>query len=492
VISTDYKIEAVFANVPFELTRWDADPLVLLENLTGLVYAPTTTVSPRAPAPQTTTFRVLVVRAEPSNYKGTVPSGTALLAVLANTIPANAATAIDIRLLSSEAGAHGRPTAKALQDEVMYRPPAILFYLGHGDLLAGGGGAPPSPVLLIEHEDGRQDELPAAALRQLFKTQPVPLVVLAGCLTGAAGAAIAGPERLRFAQSMAQFLVSGEGGVTVAIGMRYKLDTDDATRFLERLFRGLVITAPGHVDLAVKEARATMYGDKPNELGWAAPIVYRRLTLEPLFPELRPNEHPATPVLVTTVDPEADAARGQLSVLWSNLATLPADPPAATLAMFASFERAIDAATRARIAARASIGILPQLVQPDQRFASFALARPGTRHRVSLELTAGISVRELAFDLTLRGGGRWVADLLAGTAKAQGFKAYVNHDDPQLLSVHIRRAGIGTFVAGVFFEADVELPSTGPAVVEISVTYAESDPRQYLAGWIAGVVVQPG
>ena len=89
--------------------------------------------------------------------------------------------------------------------------------------------------------------------------------------------------------------------------MRYKIDTTIATVFFEHFFRSLLKNKPGHVEAAVRFARARL---APMSYMWSAPVVFSTLHDEPLFPFL--EDPPNCPTL--------EAYEKTRTQLWKNLA----------------------------------------------------------------------------------------------------------------------------------------------------------------------------
>jgi hypothetical protein len=152
-------------------------------------------------------------------------------------------------------------------------------------------------------------------------------VLLAGCLTAAelpAGLeAVVGeeiPRWMRGNQGVAQALVNSASGVQIAVGMRYKMETNDALRFLKEFFRSLLGEIDpldaGNVEAAIRHGRASLFGAGVFPPSWSAPLLFRAPGVEPIFPFLRelPDALPS---------PEDQRDQEMRETLWNGLVKLP-------------------------------------------------------------------------------------------------------------------------------------------------------------------------
>jgi hypothetical protein len=92
---------------------------------------------------------------------------------------------------------------------------------------------------------------------------------------------------MRGNQAMAQALVNSASGVSFAVGMRCKVEDDDAQKFIKAFFESLFSLEVGNLEMAVRAARRELYGDKPQSSCWAAPVVFSSLPSEPVFAYLK-------------------------------------------------------------------------------------------------------------------------------------------------------------------------------------------------------------
>jgi hypothetical protein len=138
----------------------------------------------------------------------------------------------------------------------------------------------------------------------VLKESPIPVVMLAGCMTAAEEPnPAADPEAtlswVRGAHGFAQALVGTDSGVQLSVGMRYKLATRDAERFLSAFFDSLLkqqnegAPVAGDVEIAVKRGRESLF-QAAYPPTWSAPAIFRNLYVnknesdsEPIFQFLR-------------------------------------------------------------------------------------------------------------------------------------------------------------------------------------------------------------
>jgi hypothetical protein len=326
------ELRSELGKLPVELIRTGGGQLLFRERLQSIVH-----LIPYDGPPQTTLadlnypLRVLIVRSNPTDLGGAVPPAGPIrdqIVGLGEQYFGQGQIVVD--LLSSEVNPHvvDRPTWDQFQKQVG-RNYHLLVYLGHGDLKFEA--LPPTGVLQFEDPWGR-GAVPVGPdqLKLSLQGHPVPVVLLVGCLTAAefqSNYLNGFPEKQRKAllnwvmgsQGVAQALVESDSGVQLAVGMRYKLDTDHARQFLVGFFAGLLGPENrGNVEAAVRSGRQRVYQDFPDVPGWSAPVVYRNLDrsnaslgTEPMFSFLL-----TTPV---TEDADDRAAREIRLRSWERL-----------------------------------------------------------------------------------------------------------------------------------------------------------------------------
>jgi hypothetical protein len=298
-------------------------PLALYEGVRAMVHRLPKMGSP--PPPGTSSnwpFRVLIVRANPADLGGRVPPAEDLRRKIfqaAGLPPGSVNGLVRIDVLSSEQaqGLAGKPTADQLSQQVV-QPYDMLVYLGHGDLQPSPTGGPDLGVLLLETDDGQKSkQLDARRLSALLNANPIPVVLLVGCLTAAQN----GPDPIeqlvpgwiRGSQGVAQALVNGQSGVQFVIGMRFKVENTEAMGFLEGFFTGL-LGGPraGDLEAALQAARRKVHF-AGSAIGWAAPVAFRTRGEEPSFPYLANKPAAAT----IPLEAKTDKARAEF---WQMLA----------------------------------------------------------------------------------------------------------------------------------------------------------------------------
>jgi CHAT domain-containing protein len=308
-----------FRTIPLELCNFEDQPLAFKPNVRSIIHL--LPYQPNAPSSiaQAYPFRVLVVRANPRASGGAVPRAAELRQSILQIGTELAPGAVEVDLLSrDEEGAIALPTFENFRQCVLGKKYHVMLFLGHGELRSEGS------ILKFEQEGGdRAKDVWPFNLRDVLSKNPVPVVLLAGCLTAAVGPAKPDePEWLgnwlRGNQGMAQALLSTETGVQLAVGMRYKLEDRHAKILIHSFFRSLLLTNKGNVEAAVKSAREAL-NEKPGATAWSAPAIYRNrnkrdasMAEEPLFEFLlRPPGD--------TIDPVDLVLQGQRASTWRHL-----------------------------------------------------------------------------------------------------------------------------------------------------------------------------
>ncbi|WP_437692030.1 CHAT domain-containing protein [Sorangium sp. So ce176] len=467
------------SDVPFELLKLGADPLALHPWVRGIVH---TQKRHRAAATPRTMrwgwpFRVLIVRTNPKDLGGCVPPALPLRdRVLAIAGACGLADVVEVAVLTSEDGAGGPVTYDALRAELRNASYNLLVYLGHGDLQdVAFEGFPPIGVLLFEL-DGSEFANPIRAdqIRSEFMNRPVPVVVLAGCLT--AGSDVVRerlPQWMRGSQSVAHALIHGESGVQCAIGMRHRLETTDAERFLQAFVLSLLKQSPGDVERAVRAGREEMFAQKPYPPSWSAPVLFRAPGVEPLFDFLC--------TAPTAYDPLDEHDQELREKVWKKLSELPASLPPETRQFSSFLLDTVESAFLDRRRQRGASLVWPTRVE----------AKPGDTVQVSVQHMGSLTVSRLEGRLSFAEAIVPRAARPGAALKAAGLRAYFALDQPGEVRFFAScPAGEPvTLGAGPLFEADLTLPGVFPAVYELRVDALASDPRLFLCGWNNTVVV---
>jgi hypothetical protein len=319
------------ADMPFELLTLPTDivPLALSPRVAAFVHRLSKVSSAQAsPLARTPPLRVLIVHSNPARLGGAVPYPAPIRERILQLGQQIGPDMVEVDLLSRQPveGVIGLPTSdglrKALRDEIY----DILVYLGHGGREEGHTDLLPLAFLYLESADGtRQDPVRADVLASELQNNPVPVVLLVGCLTAAdvpaanwADVRASLPGVMRGNQGMAQALVNSSSGVQVSVGMRGRLESEDAQDFLEAFFESLLQESPGNVDAAVHEGRERLLAANRSPASFSAPVLYRVLAPEPFFGFL---ESPKTVVVPTSW-------QDIRSVFWRVLPRLSAGNPA--------------------------------------------------------------------------------------------------------------------------------------------------------------------
>jgi hypothetical protein len=466
-------------DVPFELLKLDADPLALHPWVRGIVHSYKRHRGVAAPPALRWSwpFRVLFVRTNPKDLGGDVPPVLPIRdRVVAIARGCGLADVVEVTVLSSEAGAGGPVTYDAFRAELRNVRYDLLVYMGHGDLQeVGFEGFPPIGVLLFEL-DGSDFANPIRAdqLRSELLNRPVPVVVLAGCMTAASEALRERlPQWMRGNQNVAHSLIHGESGVQCAIGMGHRLEAVDAERFLQAFVLSLLKQSPGDVERAVRAGREEMFAQKPYPPSWSAPILFRAANVEPLFDFLC--------TAPTSFDPLDEHDQALREKAWKWRSELPATLPPETR-QFSSLM--LDTVESTFLDRRRQGGAT--LVWPARNEA-----KPGDTVTVSVQLMGSVSVSRLEGRLSFAEAITVRAARPASALKAAGLRAFFALDQPGEVRF-VASAPSGepvTLGAGPLFEVDLTLPGAFPAVYELRVDALASEPRLFVCGWNNAIVV---
>jgi hypothetical protein len=162
-----------------------------------------------------------------------------------------------------------------LQTSLVNQQYDIVHIIGHGLLEAGQEGV----TALVHPEDGKQQDVSASSLANLFHSRGVMLVILQSCQSGAVNSSVSGhiPQLQvtlpnSFLLSTAQQMVAS--GVPAVLAMQETIDQDVATHFINRLYtQWLEVGCP--FEDALTQARQSVY-QKFSEriISWAIPVLY--------------------------------------------------------------------------------------------------------------------------------------------------------------------------------------------------------------------------
>lgn len=198
--------------------------------------------------------------------------------------------------------------------ERLRTPLHILHILCHGDIdTARGEGH-----LVFEDPTGDAEKVSAELLRLQIQKQrgQARLVVLNACL----GALPAGNDPF---SSVGAALI--RGGVPAVIAMQFEIPEESAADLTRVLYAELAAGAP--VDLALDEARLTLYGRDTARLDWAVPVLFTRSNDAALFDGIEAvvaSDEPTEPAVVAATAPAVAAPAGPAPAPSASVASAPA------------------------------------------------------------------------------------------------------------------------------------------------------------------------
>jgi hypothetical protein len=305
----EHELRPTLAELPFEMIRGQNTdkPYVTHRGIACFTHQlPKVGIPPSSPSARTWPLRCLIIRSNPQDLGGRVPPGLPIRAKILAANPALGPGYLEVDVLSREGpdpAVVDVPTFQALVSRLRGASYDLLIYLGHGDLRESHGDLAPLGLLQFEKGDGRtHDPVAANRFAMVLHEFPVPVVLLVGCLTaadqgGAAGAAAEKeiPRWMRGSQGVAQALVNSESGVQIAVGMRCRIDADEADEFLVAFFQSLLTANgnKGNVEAAVRAGRWQLAVQPRSVAGYAAPMLFSTLPAEPMFPFIAEAISPA-------------------------------------------------------------------------------------------------------------------------------------------------------------------------------------------------------
>jgi hypothetical protein len=468
VVRMDPELAATLSDLPVELV-WlpkAIQPLVLHPNLGALVHVPPLGPTVAPAAARTWPLRILFVRSNPADLGGAVPEATPIVAEIRKAASGLPEGAVQVEVLSGETQAGDPVTWKAFRD-ALASPQAfdVLVYLGHGDLQKGPTDSAPVGYLQFESSDGNGHEaIDARRIAAELFQHPVRVVLLAGCLTAAqvpkeqkklVTGALA--QWQRGAQGVAQAIVDSEAPVELAVGMRDRLETGDASLFLASFFKSLIKTAPGDVERAIRAARDELWGAAPIPPAWSSAVVFTKGT-SPMFPFLA--EPPLAGAFSAEKQAKLDgirASRAQTIQLFFKAADR--KPVLDLLALIGDGEKGVigsDAMVKPKIAQGAAGSIA-----------------------VDVELAGSVKGRRLDGKVEIVGEGVTIAAVTPDPRlDAAGYHLLAGNDGPTKSRFVIESdpvAPVPTLAAGRLFTIQATFPGPAPAIYNIFVTRASTD-----------------
>jgi len=274
---------------------------------------------------------------------------------------------------------------------------------------------------------------------------------------------------------VAQSLIYGESGVQCVVGMRYRLETADADRFLAAFFQSLLADAPDDVEQTVRAGREDLFARKSYPPSWSAPVLFRTAGTEPLFEWMS-----RAPGLIDPLD-EHDQGLRQAS--WKMLSSMPYNAPPESRAFPLLLLEQMESGFVARWTQRGASVLWPvQIATVPGATAQVGIMHEGALAVLYIEgrltFSSALSVQAARPSAALTAAGLQVFFALdeAGSAR---FLVRSPDEEPRVIP------------AGVLFEIELAIPRSAPAVYDLSIEDLESEPCALLRGWSNAIVVLP-
>ena len=479
VFSVDEDLQSRLAEVPIELLQTDSVQHLAVHNrVKSLVHLlPKVGTPPDATTGQDWPFRVLIVRSNPTDVNnGKVPPADQFRQKILTVAGTRLGPGyVEVDLLSSEAGAVtlGPPTFQQFRDTLETLEYDVLVFLGHGDIEQIHPDLPPLSLLHFETEGHLHDSINSRQLAALLQRHPVPVVLLAGCLT-AAGPGDPEVEQLpvwmRGNQGMAQALVNSESGVAFAVGMRCQVDVNDTLAFVERFFVSLLLRHKGNVEMAVSEARASLYLLKPLTSAWAAPMAFTSLRPEPLLEYMTKD-----PVCEQSIAMRMEL-KTRATLIWPLLTE---QKPASRSPALTNVVRANRDSLAAAVLQTCAM-LLPELVDA---------AQPGSTVTMPVTFGGALTLKHFEGRINLGAGLAPVGIKAAKPLLDAGFKIWFNPNDSTSFFIW-SKAGPAQLPAGTIFEIEIAVQPEARGTCVVDLLAVDTDARlPYWAGSNAVIVL---
>lgn len=470
-------------DLPLELTTFPlaVRPLVLQPDVRAFVYVPAA-VPPIPTAPVGAwPLRVLLVRSNPEDLGGAVPPiAPVRRAILDAATDAGVQDgAVQVELVSSEEQGSEPVTFARFREAIGSQSFDVLVYLGHGAVAQ----VATAPVGQLQFElPGGHEAVDAGRIAAELQAHPIRVVILAGCLTAAQVLGVpqdvqelirtALPQWQRGAQGVAQALVETDARVELAVGMRGRLEVEQASTFLVAFFKSLVQTSPGDVELAVRAARNELFGNSPVPPAWSSPVVFVK-SVPPVFGFM------TEPLPQVKFSAEKQTQLDKTRAIRQFVATQFVDAVGDRAPWIAAFAAAATAET--------AVLKKEPMVRP-----CFISAPPGPV-RMEIELVGSVKAIRLEGTVTIGTDGASIDRMLPDPRlEAAGFQFLRADDGSQKARFVIERQGpAAKLAAGRLFTIDVTLPTPPPAVHEVVVSGAQSDPPRVIWSGMDVVAVVP-
>ncbi len=484
-LRADPNLGVTLADLPFELLKLpgDAVPLILSPKLGAMLHllekVPFASVSTTQRTPP---LRVLIVHANPKFLGGQVPNPLPIRQQILDLGAALGPNRVEVDVLSrvQGEGVVGLPTRAGLWTRLHDFPAYdILIYLGHGGTDQTFQDLAPIAFLQLEDANGEKpDRLTPDVLAAELQNRPVPVVLLVGCLTAAEvpaneldGLKEAMPRAMRGNQGVAQALVNSSSGVQLAVGMRFRLETNDAQVFLASFFRSLLKYNPGNVEAAVHLAREELNAISPFKGSPASPVVFRVLSDEPMFEWLVRHD-------LILPDPKLLQLR---DIFWRDLAAQSAQSPSVALD---SRRQVLDRLQDQIIADMCTHGPVLAAMWKD--------AAPDDTVSLPVVLRGQLELRELEGKLIVDGAGAAIQGLEGTTAlRAAGYRLLRELEGSQAyFRIQPRDNATGKPPEGALMEAQVKLAPTPGVIYPLTLEILQREPAHPL-GLLNNAIIVP-
>lgn len=473
----------ILDSLRLELLEFDGPAPLVLNRRISIVHAVPKTSPPRPGQPVQGRLRILLVRSNPRDFGNDVPPAFNLRAAILKIAPH-----VHIDIVSSESGVDqdviiGRPTVENLLDILTSSSGYnILIFLGHGAL--SGGPSNPVGQLLLEESNTYSKPVNAEFLSSvLLQECQIPFALLVACFSAASPETAirlkeAAGDSVRGSLSVAEALVSGPSDIRIAVGMRHRVNTDDAENMLSSFIAALFDPkTPGCVHPAIYSLRRNVADDITSRPAYAAPVVFVPLGLisEPFFDIRRTGSWDI---------PGEQSVNNIRQLFWETLRLYEPDKMDAH-----PIRKALDSQDS-------------KLILDSQREA-IAVVMPGRMEAyagdsavIDVNLHSPLGIQSL--DGTLKFGHSDVKILEVmpqslAHVHQQGYKILFTLAGASTIEFRIamHEADKPVFKAGTLFQVAVALPERCPEIVRTSIANLCANPDQHLNWGYNALIVRP-
>lgn len=498
IFATDERLDDImnFSEVPIELVTPEGGTAYALDHrFAAVVHLLGSRRESETPASSLYwPLRVLVFRANPKD-RDLVPEAAPISEHIRTLGASLGVGAVQVDVVSSEPAVGVRASVEEFRTRLgaSLDPYDVLVFLGHGNVVDEFGRRRPS--LRFEAGDGRGgQDVPAKDLADILQEHPVPVVLLVSCLSADKVASLSDDERqelrrdviewMRGNQGVAQALIANDAArVQVVLGMRYRLESSDADRFLRAFFDSLLKLKPGHVEAAVRRARGEL-NQSTFPAAYSAPVMFRAYggTAEPLFPFLGSKM------------PGCMVPRGSWhlrELFWDDLQRLPLDVRQAVDASTAlEFLKQTERALIAEATDQPGTSLVLPEVAPEA-----VLQRPGATVSVPIRLYGEIPVpklERLEGRLTVnRAPGSLKTAIVSPEMAAAGYELWSQIEGADLIFTLKAKDGadLGRLNDVRLFDVELALGPGTDERYEIAVHGIESTPAASVCPGMSAVIV---